>query len=71
MGGNGGGRGRHLLREGPAQVFIGLNQRLALGGVDDEALRRRVELYMGRESGAARAHNTGLPHRLRQIHILT
>ena len=60
-----------LRRTGAAKVFIRLDQRLALGRVDDQALRLGVQLDMRRESGAARADDAGRLDGFGQIHGFT
>ncbi len=52
------GRGYYPLRIRSAEIFIRLDQRLALGGVDDEIFRLRRELDVRREAGASRSHHS-------------
>lgn len=47
--------GRHdPVRERPAQILVGLDERLALRGVHQEALRLGRQLDVGRETGLLR-----------------
>ena len=55
----------------PAEIFVGLNQRLALRGVHQEALRLGRQFYMGGETGAAGSHHARGLDRFCQIHTRT
>ncbi|MPN52108.1 hypothetical protein SDC9_199762 [bioreactor metagenome] len=44
-----------LVGEGAHEVFVRLDERLAFGPVDDEALGPRIKLRVGRKARAALA----------------
>ena len=56
------------IREGTAQVLIGLNQRLTFSRIDDKPFGFCVELHVGRKTRAARADDTRGLDRFDQIH---
>ena len=71
MGGHGGHCGDDLVRIGAAQIFICLDERLALCGVDHKAFGLGVQLDVGGKPSAACADDTGCLDCFGQIHAFT
>ena len=71
MGCHGDHRGHDLRGVGTAQIFVCLNEGLALRGVDHKALGLGVQLDVGGKPSAAGADDAGCLDDFGQIHAFT